>query len=102
MQPNDIDSYLYWGHQQGWGRITVGNLVDALRAFLRYGGQQGWCQASLAKSIRGPRVPGAALINIPYTMSLEGEATLPRVKYLIPACILAQARTPMTHLIGRG
>jgi hypothetical protein len=98
MQPNDIDSYLSWGHQQGWGRITVGNVVDALRAFLRYGGEQGWCQGSLAKSIRGSRV--YALENLPagprwsvalryYRMKGRGDFLAKyRAKHLQAACIM--------------
>lgn len=50
----DVDAYL--GSQRQWCRVTVRNVVDALRAFFRFGAQQGWCRPDLAGAIQGPRI----------------------------------------------
>ena len=56
IQANDIDAYLAFGSGQGWVRVTVRNVVDALRAFFRFGAEQGWCRPHLAEAIQGPRI----------------------------------------------
>ncbi len=56
IHANDVDAYLALGSGQGWARVTVRNVVDALRAFFRFGAQQGWCPPHLAAAIRGPRI----------------------------------------------
>jgi site-specific recombinase XerD len=56
IHANDVDAYLVFGSGQGWARVTIRNVVDALRAFFRFGAQQGWCPLHLAAAIRGPRI----------------------------------------------
>ena len=56
IHANDVDAYLALGSGQGWARVTIRNVVDALRAFFRFGAQQGWCPPHLAAAIRGPRI----------------------------------------------
>jgi len=56
IHANDIDAYLAFGSGQGWVRVTVRNVVDALRAFFRFGAEQGWCPPHLAEAIQGPRI----------------------------------------------
>lgn len=56
IHANDVDAYLAFGSGQGWARVTIRNVVDALRAFFRFGAQQGWCPSHLAAAIRGPRI----------------------------------------------
>jgi site-specific recombinase XerD len=56
VHANDIDAYLAFGSGQGWVRVTVRNVVDALRAFFRFGAEQGWCRPHLAEAIQGPRI----------------------------------------------
>ena len=52
----DIDTFLAQCGRNGWARLTVRNMANALRAFFRYAGQHGWCQAAFADAIQGPRV----------------------------------------------
>ncbi|MCI0352107.1 MAG: site-specific integrase [Acidobacteriales bacterium] len=56
IHANDIDAYLAFGSGQGWVRVTIRNVVDALRAFFRFGAEQGWCRPHLAEAIQGPRI----------------------------------------------
>lgn len=56
VHAHDIDAYLAFGSARGWARVTLRNVVDALRAFFRYGAQQGWCPSRLAEAIQGPRI----------------------------------------------
>lgn len=63
VQISDCDAYLALGRGQGWCRVTIRNVVDALRAFLRYGAEQEWCQPGLAQSLQPPRI--YALENLP-------------------------------------
>ncbi len=56
VQINDCDAYLAFGGGQGWCRVTIRNVVDALRAFFRYGAEQGWCQRRLAQTVKAPRI----------------------------------------------
>lgn len=56
IRPNDVDAYLAMGSGQGWARVTIRNVVDALRAFFRFGAQHGWCTPRLAEAIHGPRI----------------------------------------------
>jgi integrase/recombinase XerD len=56
IHANDVDAYLAFGSGQGWARVTIRNVVDALRAFFRFGAHQGWCPPHLAAAIRGPRI----------------------------------------------
>jgi integrase/recombinase XerD len=53
---HDIDAYLSHGSEQGWCRITVSNIVAALRAFFRYGASKGWAPSTLANGIYGPPI----------------------------------------------
>lgn len=56
IHANDVDAYLAFGSGQGWARVTIRNVVDALRAFFRFGAQHGWCPPHLAEAIHGPRI----------------------------------------------
>jgi len=56
IEANNIDAYLAFGSGRGWVRVTVRNVVDALRAFFRFGAEQGWCRPHLAQAIQGPRI----------------------------------------------
>ena len=56
IHANDVDAYLAFGSGQGWARVTIRNVVDALRAFFRFGAQQRWCPPRLAEAIHGPRI----------------------------------------------
>jgi integrase/recombinase XerD len=56
IQINDCDAYFALGSGQGWCRVTVRNVAEALRAFFRYGAEQGWCQPRLAPAIQSPRI----------------------------------------------
>lgn len=56
IRVNDVDTYLAYGHSQGWCRVTVGNVAAALRAFFRYGAEEGWCAPFIANVIQGPRI----------------------------------------------
>jgi site-specific recombinase XerD len=56
LHANDIDAYLAYGSGRGWARVTIRNVVAALRAFFRYGAQEGWCPRHLAEAIQGPRI----------------------------------------------
>jgi site-specific recombinase XerD len=56
LQASDIDAYLAFGSGRGWARLTLHNVVAALRAFFRYGAQEGWGPPYLAATIQGPRL----------------------------------------------
>ena len=56
IQPTDCDRYLAFGSKQRWCRITVRNVIDALRAFFRYGAEQGWCPPHLPQTLHSPRI----------------------------------------------
>lgn len=56
LHASDIDAYLAFGSGRGWARVTIRNVVAALRAFFRYGAQEGWCPRHLAETIQGPRI----------------------------------------------
>ena len=53
---NDCDAYLAVGSEQRWCRISIRNVVDALRAFFLYGAEQGWIPAHLPQALHGPRI----------------------------------------------
>lgn len=56
VHASDIDAYLAFGSGRGWARVTIRNVVSALRSFFRYGAQQGWCPRHLAETVQGPRI----------------------------------------------
>ena len=56
VHASDIDAYLAFGSGRGWARVTIHNVVAALRAFFRYGAQEGWGPRYLAATIQGPRI----------------------------------------------
>ena len=56
VRASDIDAYLAFGSRRGWARVTIHNVVAALRAFFRYGAQEGWGPRHLADAIQGPRI----------------------------------------------
>ena len=56
---SDCDSYIACCRKQGSCRITIANIVHALRAFLHFGAEQNWCHPRLAKSLQVPRIYSA-------------------------------------------
>src|SRR5580692_6724882 len=56
VHASDIDAYLAFGSGRGWARVTIHNVVAALRTFFRYGVQEGWGPPHLAETIQGPRI----------------------------------------------
>lgn len=56
VQINDCDAYLAFGGGQRWCRVSVRNVVDALRAFFLYGAEQGWCPPRLPQALHRPRI----------------------------------------------
>jgi integrase/recombinase XerD len=56
VHASDIDAYIAFGSGRGWARVTIHNVVAALRGFFRYGAQEGWCPRHLAETIQGPRI----------------------------------------------
>lgn len=56
VQINDCDAYLAFGSGQRWCRVSVRNVIDALRAFFRYGAEQGWSPPRLPQALHRPRI----------------------------------------------
>jgi site-specific recombinase XerD len=56
VHASDIEAYLAFGSSRRWARVTIHNVVAALRAFFRYGAQEGWCPRHLAETMQGPRI----------------------------------------------
>lgn len=56
VQLRDIDSFLAQCGANGWCRVTINHMAEALRAFFRYAATQGWCDTHLAEGIQGPRI----------------------------------------------
>ena len=52
----DCDAYLAVGGEQRWCRVSVGNVVDALRAFFLYGAERGWNPPCLPQALHRPRI----------------------------------------------
>jgi len=52
----DCDAYLAVGGEQRWCRVSVGNVVDALRAFFLYGAERGWSPPCLPQALHRPRI----------------------------------------------
>jgi len=52
----NVDAFLSGKGRQDWGRVSVANSAQALRAFFRHAGFQGWCAKTIAAGISGPRV----------------------------------------------
>jgi site-specific recombinase XerD len=64
VQITDIDAYIAHGSKSKWkARVTVRNVVDALRAFFHHGSQEKWCHPHLSESIEKPRL--YSLENLP-------------------------------------
>ncbi len=63
IQVGEVDTYLAWGSERGWGRVTVHNVAASMRAFLRYGADRGWVERGLPDAIQGPRL--YALAHVP-------------------------------------
>lgn len=53
---SDCDAYLAFGGEQRWCRVSVANVVDALRAFFLYGAEQGWSPPYLPQALHRPRI----------------------------------------------
>jgi site-specific recombinase XerD len=56
IEVNDVDAYLCAGSGQGWRRLTIRSVVNALQAFLHFAAEREWCGVHLAAAIRGPRI----------------------------------------------
>ncbi len=56
VQITDCDAYLADGGAQRWSRVSVGNVVEALRAFFLYGAEQGWSPPCLPQALHRPRI----------------------------------------------
>ena len=56
LTADDIDTYIATQGKGRWARVSIANMVSALRAFLRYAAQYGWCSNQLAESISRPRL----------------------------------------------
>lgn len=56
VQFSDIDAFLAECGANGWRRVSINHMAEALRAFFRYAGTQRWCDARLANAIQGPRI----------------------------------------------
>lgn len=56
LQASDVDDYLIAQGTGRWSRISVANMVSAVRGFLRYAATQGMCSDRLAASIGRPRL----------------------------------------------
>jgi hypothetical protein len=56
FMPAILMPILLFGRGRGWARVTIHNVVAALRAFFRYGAQEGWGPRHLADTIQGPRI----------------------------------------------
>jgi len=56
VQIIDCDDYLASDVAHRWCRVSIRNVVDALRAFFRYGAEQGWCPPRLWEALHPPRI----------------------------------------------
>lgn len=56
MRAEDIDRYIATEGAGRWARVSIANVVSALRAFFRYAAKEGWCSNRLAGSIGRPRL----------------------------------------------
>jgi len=56
MQPNDVDRYFIHLGSKGWRRISLKNVAESIRSFLRYAASNGWSQPNVANSVQGPRI----------------------------------------------
>lgn len=56
LQLEQIDAFLALRSQQGWCRVSIAAMVDALRTFLRYAAEHSCCTARIAEGIEGPRL----------------------------------------------
>ena len=52
----DCDDYLASDVAHRWCRVSIRNVVDALRAFFRYGAEQGWCPPRMWEALHPPRI----------------------------------------------
>jgi integrase/recombinase XerD len=43
LTAGDIDNYVAIQGKGRWTRVSIANMVSALRAFLRYAAKEGWC-----------------------------------------------------------
>jgi integrase/recombinase XerD len=56
LQLEQVDAFLALKGVQGWCRVSIASIVDALRMFFRYAAMQGRCSTRLATGIEGPRL----------------------------------------------
>lgn len=56
LEVSDFDHYIAHLAGEGCCRRSIGNLIKALRSFVRFAGDRGLCSKHLADGIAGPRV----------------------------------------------
>lgn len=56
IQPEDIDDYLRFRHENGCNRRTIAGLASVLRNFFRYASEKGWIKPQIWMSITAPRL----------------------------------------------
>jgi len=56
VELEQVDAFLVLKGTQGWCRVSIASIVDALRTFFDYAAAQGRCTAKLAAGIEGPRL----------------------------------------------
>ncbi len=56
LTAGDIDNYVSTQGKGRWARVSIANIVSALRAFLRYAAKEKWCSNRLADAISRPRL----------------------------------------------
>ena len=54
IQPEDIDDYLKFRHENGCNRRTIAGLASVLRNFFRYASEMGWIRPQIWMSITAP------------------------------------------------
>jgi site-specific recombinase XerD len=53
---DDVDRFLASKGAAGWTRASLDALAASLRSFFQYAQHRQWCTASIAASVRGPRI----------------------------------------------
>ena len=56
LEASDFDHYITHLAADGYCRRSIGNMVKALRSFVRFAEGRRWCRKDLAEAIEGPRV----------------------------------------------
>jgi integrase/recombinase XerD len=53
---DDVDEFLAFKADDGWGRESVSTAAQALRSFFRHAERRGWCKPEIAAGIQGPKI----------------------------------------------